>query len=223
MAVPLLVQLYPLTTVVPMMVILDIGASLYLGRKVSSDANKQELIWLLPFTLVGMGIGIILLMKSPSEPLLLTLGIFAAANGMRVLMQMPTQTHTVINRWWALLFGTAGGVFTALFATGGPVYVSYLAMRIDSPKILRATMALAIFMLTFLRLVFMLVAGLILSQDVMILATVMIIPLFIGIRAGTKFHTKLSQVAMKRSVGLILLFSGTMLLIKQIRELDWFY
>jgi hypothetical protein len=206
-----------------MMVILDIGASLYLGRKVSSDANKQELIWLLPFTLVGMGIGIILLMKSPSEPLLLTLGIFAAANGMRVLMQMPTQTHTVINRWWALLFGTAGGVFTALFATGGPVYVSYLAMRIDSPKILRATMALAIFMLTFLRLVFMLVAGLILSQDVMILATVMIIPLFIGIRAGTKFHTKLSQVAMKRSVGLILLFSGTMLLIKQIRELDWFY
>ncbi|OYY09030.1 MAG: hypothetical protein B7Y67_16250, partial [Polynucleobacter sp. 35-46-11] len=53
-AVPLLVQLYPLTTVVPMMVIMDICASFYLGRKSSKDADKKELLWLFPFTLVGM-------------------------------------------------------------------------------------------------------------------------------------------------------------------------
>jgi len=220
-AVPLLVQLYPLTTVVPMMVVLDICASLYLGLKVSGDANKQELIWLLPFTLAGMGLGIILLINAPSEPLLLTLGIFAAANGLRVLIQKSSQTHKAINRWWALPFGTIGGTFTAVFSTGGPIYVSYLAMRIGNPNILRATMAVSHLILTLLRLFFMLVAGLMLSKDVLILAAVMIIPLFIGMTAGTKFHTKLSQVAMKRAVGLILLFSGTMLLIRQIRALDW--
>ncbi|CAM3616500.1 sulfite exporter TauE/SafE family protein [Polynucleobacter brandtiae] len=215
-AVPLLVQLYPLKTVVPMMVIMDICASLYLGRKVSGDANKSELIWLVPFTLVGMGLGIILLIKSPSEPLLLALGIFAAGNGFRILMQKSSLTHTVINRWWALPFGIAGGIFTALFATGGPIYVSYLGMRIGSPKVLRATMAFAIFMLTFLRLVFMLVVDLILTWDVLVLAATMMVPLFLGIAAGTRFHKRLSQTAMKRSVGMILLFSGSMLLLKQL-------
>jgi len=219
-AVPLLVQLYPLTTVVPMMVIMDICASLYLGRKVSGDAQKQELLWLLPFTLIGMAFGIALLMNSPSEPLLLTLGIFAAANGIRILFQRSSTEHSAIHKWWALPFGTAGGIFTALFATGGPIYVSYLGMRIADPKALRATMAFAIFMLTILRLIFMLIVGLILSWDVLILAAVLMLPLFIGIAAGTKFHTKLSQSAMKRSVGLILVFSGTMLLLRHVT--DWF-
>lgn len=202
-----------------MMVIMDICASLYLGRKVSGDAQKQELLWLFPFTLIGMALGITLLIQSPSEPLLLTLGLFAAFNGVRILFQRNSKAHVAIHRWWALPFGVAGGVFTALFATGGPIYVSYLGMRIDNPKVLRATMAFAIFMLTILRLIFMLIVGLILSWDVIILAVVLMLPLFIGIAAGTRFHTKLSQAAMKRSVGLILLFSGSMLLLRHIK--DW--
>jgi uncharacterized membrane protein YfcA len=218
-AVPLLVQLYPLTTVVPMMVIMDISASLYLGRKVSGDAEKRELLWLLPFTLIGMAFGVTLLIQSPSEPLLLTLGLFAAFNGLRILLQRNTKPHVAIHRWFALPFGIAGGIFTALFATGGPIYVSYLGMRIDNPKILRATIAFAIFMLTTLRLFFMLIVGLILSWDVLILAAALMPPLFVGIAAGTRFHTKLSQTAMKRSVGLILLFSGSMLLLRHIK--DW--
>lgn len=199
-----------------MMVIMDISASLYLGRKVSGDAEKRELLWLFPFTLIGMAFGVTLLIQSPSEPLLLTLGLFAAFNGLRILLQRNTKPHVAIHRWFALPFGVAGGIFTALFATGGPIYVSYLGMRIDNPKILRATVAFAIFMLTTLRLIFMLIVGLILSWDVLILATVLMLPLFVGIAAGTRFHTKLSQTAMKRTVGLILLFSGSMLLLRQI-------
>lgn len=202
-----------------MMVIMDICASLYLGRKVSGDTEKRELLWLFPFTLIGMAFGITLLIQSPSEPLLLTLGLFAAFNGLRILFQRNNKAHVAIHRWWALPFGVAGGVFTALFATGGPIYVSYLGMRIDNPKVLRATMAFAIFMLTILRLIFMLIVGLILSWDVLILAAVLMLPLFVGIAAGTRFHTKLSQTAMKRSVGLILLFSGSMLLLRHIK--DW--
>ena len=80
-AVPLLVQMYPLKSVVPMMVIIDICASLYIGRKSSSDANFKELKWLFPFSLIGMILGIFLLVKAPSEPLLITLGCFAALNG----------------------------------------------------------------------------------------------------------------------------------------------
>ena len=215
-SVPLLVQMYPLKSVVPMMVIVDICASLYVGRKSSKDANFKELKWLFPFSLIGMILGIYLLVKAPSEPLLITLGCFAAINGVRVLWQRNTEMHDPINKWWAAPFGFFGGTFTALFATGGPIYVSYLGLRINDPKALRATMAFAIFSLTFLRLTLMLVTGLILSWSVIGLAICLMPATFLGIWLGTHVHTKLSNAAMRVAYGSILVFAGTMLLIRQL-------
>ncbi len=209
-------QIYPLKSVVPMMVIIDICASLYIGKKSSKDANLKELKWLFPFSLIGMVLGIVLLIKAPSEPLLITLGCFAALNGARVLWQRNREMVDPIDKWWAAPFGFLGGIFTALFATGGPIYVSYLGLRINDPKVLRATMAFAIFMLTFLRLTLMLVTGLILSLPVLGLAICLMPATFLGIWLGTQVHTKLSNVSMRIAYGSILMFSGLVLLIKQI-------
>jgi len=198
------------------MVIVDICASLYVGRKSSQDANFKELKWLFPFSLIGMILGIYLLVKAPSEPLLITLGCFAAINGARVLWQRNTEMREPISKWWAAPFGFLGGTFTALFATGGPIYVSYLGLRINDPKALRATMAFAIFSLTFLRLALMLVTGLILSWPVIGLAIFLMPATFLGIWLGTHVHTKLSNAAMRVAYGSILVFSGTMLLIRQV-------
>jgi uncharacterized membrane protein YfcA len=215
-AVPLLVQMYPLKVVVPMMVIIDICASLYIGRKSSGDANIQELKWLFSFSLMGMILGIILLIHAPSEPLLFILGAFAAINGVRVLIQRNVDLHDPISKWWAVPFGFFGGAFTALFATGGPLYVSYLGLRISNPRALRATMAFAIFMLTFLRLTLMLITGLILSWQVIGLSICLMPVAFLGIWTGTHVHTKLSNTAMRIAYGSILLFAGTMLVVRQI-------
>lgn len=199
-----------------MMVIVDICASLYVGRKSSKDANFKELKWLFPFSLIGMILGIYLLVKAPSEPLLITLGCFAAINGVRVLCQRNMEMHEPISKCWAAPFGFFGGTFTALFATGGPIYVSYLGLRINDPKALRATMAFAIFSLTFLRLTLMLVTGLILSWPVIGLAICLMPATFLGIWLGTHVHTKLSNAAMRVAYGSILVFAGTMLLIRQL-------
>nr|WP_256437701.1 sulfite exporter TauE/SafE family protein [Polynucleobacter sp. MWH-UH2A] len=215
-AVPLLVQMYPLKSVVPMMVIVDICASLYVGKKSSKDANLKELKWLFPFSLVGMVLGIVLLIQAPSEPLLIILGCFAALNGARVLWQRNREIVDPISKWWAAPFGFLGGTFTALFATGGPIYVSYLGLRINDPKALRATMAFAIFMLTFLRLTLMLVTGLILSWPVMGLAICLMPATFLGIWLGTHVHTKLSNAGMRIAYGSILIFAGVTLLARQI-------
>jgi uncharacterized membrane protein YfcA len=207
--------MYPLKSVVPMMVVVDICASLYVGKKSSKDANLKELKWLFPFSLLGMVLGIILLIKAPSDPLLITLGCFAALNGARVLWQRNREMIHPISKWWAAPFGFLGGTFTALFATGCPIYVSYLGLRINDPKALRATMAFAIFMLTFLRLTLMLVTGLILSWPVLGLAICLMPATFLGIWLGTHVHTKLSSASMRIAYGSILMFSGLMLLIKQ--------
>lgn len=198
------------------MVIVDICASLYVGSKSSQDADFKELKWLFPFSLIGMILGIYLLVKAPSEPLLITLGCFAAINGGRVLWQRNTEMREPISKWWAAPFGFLGGTFTALFATGGPIYVSYLGLRINDTKALRATMAFAIFSLTFLRLTLMLVTGLILSWPVIGLAICLMPATFLGIWLGTHVHTKLSNAAMRVAYGSILVFSGTMLLIRQL-------
>ncbi len=212
-------QLYPLTTVVPMMVLLDICASLYLGGKSSKEADKRELLWLFPFTLVGMVIGITLLINAPSEPLLVVLGIFAGANGLRVLTKKKVELRTPISKWWAMPFGFFGGIFTALFATGGAIYASYLEMRMRDPRMLRATMAFAILILTSMRFVFMLISELLLQLDLIVLAISMLVPMILGLWAGSKVHSRLSGSNILRIYGSILLFSGAMLLLKEVPKL----
>jgi len=202
-----------------MMVLMDICASIYLGRKSSNEADKKELFWLFPFSLVGMVIGITLLLNAPSEPLLIVLGIFAGANGLRVLTKKKVGLRTPISKWWAIPFGFFGGIFTALFATGGAIYASYLEMRMKDPRMLRATMAFAILILTGMRFVFMLVSELLLHLDIVVLAICMLLPMFIGLWIGTKVHSKLSGSNILRIYGSILLFSGSMLLLKEVPKL----
>lgn len=199
-----------------MMVIIDICGSLYLGKKNSSNADIKELKWLLPFTLIGIVVGGLVLLQAPSAPLLIALGVFAALNGARVLWQRNHDLHKVINKWWAAPFGFLGGIFTALFATGGAIYASYLGLRITDPKILRSTMAFAILILTFLRLCLMIATGLLLSWPIFGLALCLMPITFLGIWAGSHMHLKLSNAAMRVVYGSILLFSGTTLLIRQL-------
>jgi uncharacterized membrane protein YfcA len=162
-----------------------------------------------------MILGIIFLLRAPSEPLLITLGCFAVINGARVLWQRNSEMSDPINKWWAVPVGFFAGAFTSLFATGGPIYVSYLGLRIKDPVSLRATMVLAIFVLAFLRLTLMLVTGLILNWSVIGLAVCLMPATFIGIWLGTHIHTRLSNTAMRVAFGSILVFSGTMLVIRQ--------
>lgn len=214
-AVPMLVQLYPLKTVIPVMVIIDICASSYVGRQSSKEACLDELKWALPFSLMGMVLGAIMLIKLPSKPLLITLGLFAFMNGCRVLWRRHHELIKPINKYWAFPFGFIGGMFTALFATGGPIYATYLGLRIGDLRALRATMAFAILMLALLRLVFMLVTGLILNWSVIGLAICLIPVTFLGLWLGTHAHGKMSNSSLRITFGVILLFSGAMLLIRQ--------
>lgn len=199
-----------------MMVIFDICATLFVGRKSSSDVSLKELKWLFPFGLVGMIIGVTLLIKAPSDPLLILLGCFTAVNGARMLWQRNIEMREPINPWWAAPFGLIGGIFTALFATGGPVYASYLGLRIRDAKILRATMIFIVFILTFLRLGLMLVTGLILNWSVLGFALCLLPATFLGIWLGTRVHQKLSNTAMRAAYGSLLLFAGAALLVRQL-------
>jgi hypothetical protein len=92
-------------------------------------------------------------------------------------------------------------------------------MRMRDPRMLRATMAFAILILTVMRFIFMLVSELLLHLDVMVLAICMLLPMIFGLWAGSKVHSKLSSSNILRIYGSILLFSGSMLLLKEVPKL----
>ena len=72
---PLLVHLLPLTSVVPMMVVLDLCAGLLIVGRNFRSVQRGELLRLLPFMLAGIALGVTLLVSAPERLLLLALGI----------------------------------------------------------------------------------------------------------------------------------------------------
>lgn len=63
--IPLLVHIFPLTFVLPLAAILDLGSALALGFHTRRRAEVRELLTLVPFTLVGLTLGVALLVRLP--------------------------------------------------------------------------------------------------------------------------------------------------------------
>lgn len=213
-AIPLLAHLLPLQFVVPWVLLLDFTASLALGGR-SQDRrliNWREIGWLLPTTLFGILIGAALLVNLPKPPLLIGLGLFVGAFGIRSLMFL--HGDSTVSRWWSLPTGLLGGIVGAVFGTGGPPYVIYLSRRIHNKRQLRATFSGLFILDGGLRVIIFGFSGL-LNQESMLTASIAGLPiLIIGLYVGHRIHLGLSNASMTRFIGLLLIASGLSLLIK---------
>jgi uncharacterized membrane protein YfcA len=188
-AMPILVQFMPLRTAVPLMLICDLCAALLLGMKNREAVDRKELLRLVPFMLLGMLLGVTLLMKAPERPLLLLLGAFVLAYSAWSLWFRPAFRR--IPAAWSAPLGTIGGVFTALFGTGGPIYTIYLARRLEDKAALRATISTLIFCSGLARLVLFVGAGLYAQHDVLPLAALLLPCALAGLYIGSRLHNRL--------------------------------
>ena len=126
--VPLLAHFFPIRFCVPMMLVFDLCAGLLLGLKNRREVDRAELLRLAPFVAVGMLLGITALVQVPERALLALLGAFVAGYAAWSLAgRAATRT---LRPAWAAPAGIVGGVFTALYGTGGPIYTIYLARRL---------------------------------------------------------------------------------------------
>ncbi|MDJ0805447.1 MAG: sulfite exporter TauE/SafE family protein [Gammaproteobacteria bacterium] len=213
-AIPLLAHFLPLQFVVPWVLVLDFSASLALGirRQDRRAIRWDEIGWLLPTTLVGLLLGIFLLVNLPKPPLLIGLGLFVMAFGIRSLLYLHGDRS--ISRWWSLPAGITGGTVGGMFGTGGPPYVIYLSHRIHDKLQLRATFSGLFFIDGGLRVIIFTLTGL-LSQDAMLLACLLGLGVMaFGLYAGHRVHLGITQAQMTRIIGALLLGSGLSLLVK---------
>lgn len=205
-AMPFLVMLLPLRMAVPMMLIFDLCAGLLLGLRNRSAIDLRELLRLVPFMLLGMALGVTLLVNAPERVLLFALGVFVLAYSGWSLLLRPRRT--LIPTGWAVPLGAVGGVFTALFGTGGPIYTIYLARRIDDTRALRATISSLIVFSGFARLALFSSAGLYEQADLLQLALLLLPCVLLGVFAGSRLHHRLPTQRIVQFVWGILILGG---------------
>lgn len=216
-AIPLLAHFFPLTFVVPLILVMDFLASAILTGKTKLQVQWPEIGILLPSTLIGVLIGTFLLINLPREPLLIGLGVFVIFFGLRYLFNIHSEK--LISRLWSVPAGLIGGSIGAMFGTGGPPYVIYLAHRLQNKTELVGTLS-GLFMIDGgIRIVVFLVFGLLLQDDIF-LALLFSLPLMaIGLYIGSKMHLSLSHRHQLSIIGGLLLLSGGSLIWKAVSSL----
>ena len=203
---PLLAQVLPIRFVVPMMLVFDLTTGLLLGLRSRGDVDRKELLRLAPFIAVGMLIGVTTLVHAPERWLLGGLGAFVFASACWGLAQRGTPRP--VSWRWVVPAGVIGGVFTALYGSGGPVYTTYLARRVGDAKRLRATMAVLIFCTAWVRLALFSASGLMQQDSLLRLAFLLLPCALLGYFAGSRLHARLAPKHAARAVWTLLLASG---------------
>jgi len=143
-AVPLLAWLWPLTLVVPLILLIEVPSML-----LHTHLNRREVAWrevprLVPWVVLGAVLGVWLAQRLPARGLLAALGAYVllvAWRGWRGVKPPPPAPPGAA--WFA---GLAIGVVESLYGTAGPVVMAWLQRRLDDVRVLRAT-APAVFLL----------------------------------------------------------------------------
>lgn len=211
--IPLLAHLFPIKFVIPMIVLLDVVASLRQATKLRGGVYKEELISLLPFMLAGMVGGAFLLVRLPAEVLLLALGVFVLAYGCYYVLRRGSSFR--LARWTVAPIGVFGGTTSAVFGIGAPLYILYLNGRGATPDHLRATMPVIFCFTTVGRIILFIVAGLF-TGEMLFTAALLAPMMFLGLYVGNRLHVNLSRETMVRIIGGLLVASGASLVLRAI-------
>lgn len=210
-AVPLLTLMFPLSMVVPLMVVLDYIASLSHGLSKRDEIRWKEIIPLIPFSIMGVMIALFFMSKSDAMFLSKALGVFIILFGIYTLSGYIPKSGA--SRKWGGLAGFSGGLIGTLFGTGGPLYVTYLKARGLDKAAFRTTLAVTFLMDGAGRLVGFASSGYFTYDYIKLFAmTLPVMGIFLYI--GGHIHTRLTHTQFQRGISVLLVISGVVLLLK---------
>lgn len=211
-AVPTLAHAFPLTFAVPFVTALDGVATLTASSRQWRDASWPEIRRILPFAFVGIALGATVLVSLPRAPALFALGVFVAGYGL--WQWLGARRMTKAHPLWAVPIGLAGGVFSVLFGTGGPIYMVYLSARIRDKTPLRATSSVLVTVSVWTRIVVFIATGLLLQAPMLVLAALMVPVMFAGLKLGNRLHHALSAPGVLRLISGVLVANGALLVVR---------
>jgi uncharacterized membrane protein YfcA len=208
--VPLLTWHWPLTLVVPLVLLIDVPSSLlHTGLNVRQVAWREIPRLILPMV-IGALLGMRLLAYASSDWPLLLLGLYIAAIGLLRLRSSVQIAPTPQTRW-AWPAGFAMGFVETMFGTAGPVVVAWLSRRLPDPAILRATLPMTIVIVAMLAIGASAVGGQ-MKQPLLWTAWVVLLPVaLLGVVLGHNIARHVPAERLRRVIFSLLVLSGAVL------------
>ena len=206
---PLLILCLPLSKIIPLLVLLDFVAAFGNWLPARRDVARAELLRLLPCMALGCLVGVVFLLNLKSDVLLLMMGIFISAYAIYSLAVKARPRQVAAG--WAIPTGTVGGLFGALFGSGGFLYALYLNARLPK-EAARATQSALISCSTVVRLTLFVMAGVYADGALLLLAVCLLPAMALGLWTGRRLTRKLSREAFVRLVTWLVLASGIALI-----------
>jgi uncharacterized membrane protein YfcA len=213
-SVPTAAHVLPLTYVVPLITTIDCLAAVNATARQWRLVDWREVRHLLIPMLIGIAIGLTLLVNLPRNVALLALGIFVAAYAVYTLTGV--REWRAIRPVWAVPIGLIGGVFSALFGTGGPVYMVFLSSRIADKSALRATSTVMVGLSVVIRTVAFLASGMLLQPGLLWMVLLMTPLMLLGYMIGSRLHARISGNAVRKWISWLLLANGISLIVRSI-------
>lgn len=211
-ASPLLALYIPVPKIVPLMALLDLSAAIINVSRDARSADWGELKRLVPMMMLGSLVGAAILLTTRPDILLLGLGIFVIGYSIYVWSGYKPVTHLPAGA--AIPFGSIGGVFSALFGSGGFVYIIYLSGRLQDKHTLRITQSTLIGMSTFTRVVLFALAGVYMDASLLWLALCLAPGMMVGVTVGRRLTLNMSRERFMKFINVVVLASGVMLIVR---------
>lgn len=209
-AIPLLAMIMPLTMVVPLVGLLDYSAASTHGLKYRRSTSWKDIAPLVPFTIIGVISALYIFKTLDAELLRQGLAIFIISYAIYTLFTSDITSQG--SRLWAIPTGFFGGFISALFGTGGPFYVIYMRLRQLDKQSFRATAATIFFIDGSSRILGYILSGFYTGKTLLLVALCLPV-MILGMYIGGHIHTTLSQRTFHKAISMLLVISGTALLL----------
>lgn len=211
-ASPVMALYIPVAKIVPLLALLDMCAAMVNVSRDGRNAQWPELKRLVPLMIAGSLIGALILLRTRPDILLLALGIFVVLYAAYALSGLKPDRRFSARA--SVPFGLVGGVFSALFGSGGFIYAIYLSGRIERKEALRITQTTLIGLSTLTRVAIFALAGVYFDADLLLLALALAPGMLLGITLGRYFTLNMSREQFLKLINVILLASGSMLIFR---------
>ena len=211
-AAPVLAQVMPVATLIPMLALLDCLAAIINGVKLSDKIARHEMAWLVPLLITGSLVGGSLLLIIPPRPMMLALGVFVVCYALYSLF--ASQRRGKLSQLWVIPFGGIGGIFSAMFGSGGFIYAMYLSRRLADKDAMRATQSTLIAFATFTRVVIFALAGIYSDLRLPLLALLLVPAMLLGLYVGHHITLRMTREQFLRVLNFVLIATGTALILR---------
>lgn len=215
--VPLLAWRWPLSEVVPLVLLTDVVASALMGRLNWREVRWDVLRQLLPGMVLGALVGLLLQRASPGAWPLLALGVYVVWVGRRAWRGVTGGGAAPF--WMGHVHGLGVGLVQVMFGTAGPLVLAWMARRQIPAPAMRASTPALMTVVAIGVLVLMAVDGR-LGSPLLWQRLLWLLPMgVLAVLAGHAVAARLPVAFLRRAIAGLLMLSGLMLLVNAGRQI----